>query len=127
MSNNDDRFLKIDFSWLDGPTGNPFIDSNFVGEEDVRLIVSGLTTRSLKIALAILDRAQTKVPVDTGFLKSTGYVKQLSDGFEVGYDADYAIYVHEMPYKHEVGQSKFLEDAYYEVMAEVMSGGWSVS
>ena len=118
------NWFDLDFKFLD-KTGNESIDKKFLGDDDVKLIVQGLTIRSLKIALAILDRAQTKVPVDTGFLKSTGRVKQIKDGFEVVYDADYAIYVHEdIDAKHpNGGQAKYLEEAYYEVMSEVIGGG----
>ena len=121
MANN---FIDIDFKLLDR-TGNDAIDKPFLDGNDVKLIVQGLTMRSLKIALEILDRAQAKVPVDTGFLKSTGKVVQVEDGFEVRYDADYAIYVHELvDNKHpNGGQAKFLEEAFYEVMSEVIGGG----
>jgi len=114
----------MNFRWLDG-TGNDAIDKPFLDGKDVKLIVQGLTMRSLKIALEILDRAQAKVPVDTGFLKSTGKVVQVEDGFEVRYDADYAIYVHEnIEAQHpRGGQAKFLEEAFYEVMSEVIGGG----
>jgi len=117
-------FIDMDFRWLDG-TGNDAIDKPFLDGKDVKLIVHGITMRSLKIALEILDRAQAKVPVDTGFLKSTGKVVQVEDGFEVRYDADYAIYVHELvDNKHpNGGQAKFLEEAFYEVMSEVIGGG----
>ena len=121
MANN---FIDMDFRWLDG-TGNDAIDKPFLDGKDVKLIVHGITMRSLKIALEILDRAQAKVPVDTGFLKSTGKVVQVEDGFEVRYDADYAIYVHEnIEAQHpRGGQAKFLEEAFYEVMSEVIGGG----
>ncbi len=117
-------FIDMNFRWLDG-TGNDAIDKPFLDGKDVKLIVQGLTMRSLKIALEILDRAQAKVPVDTGFLKSTGKVVQVEDGFEVRYDADYAIYVHEnIEAQHpRGGQAKFLEEAFYEVMSEVIGGG----
>ena len=115
MSKN---WFELDFKFLD-KTGNESIDKSFLDGSDVKLIVQGLTVRSLKIALDILDRAQTKVPVDTGFLKSTGRVKQIKDGFEVVYDADYAIYVHEdIDAKHpNGGQAKYLEEAYYEALS----------
>lgn len=121
MANN---FIDIEFKLLDR-TGNDAIDKPFLDGNDVKLIVQGLTMRSLKIALEILDRAQAKVPVDTGFLKSTGKVVQVEDGFEVRYDADYAIYVHEnLEAQHpNGGQAKFLEEAFYEVMSEVIGGG----
>lgn len=116
--------MDIDFSWLDTGKGNDALDKPFLDGKDVKLIVDGINVRSLKIALAILDRAQQKVPVDTGFLKSTGKIVQLKDGYEVRYDAPYAVYVHEMDWANfKQGQAKFLEEAYYEVLSEIMGGG----
>lgn len=121
----DDIKLDIELSLndLDGEPGgydNPFIDGT-----DVQLIVESLTEDSLNIALAILDRAQTKVPVDTGFLKSTGRVEQVDNGYKVVYDAPYASYVESIDYyKHETGQAHFLEDAYNEIMnSDLVIGG----
>ena len=112
--------FDIDIEWLDNGT-NGTLDKPFLEEEQVKLLVDGLTQESLKIALAILDRAQTKVPVDTGFLKSTGQIIERENGFEVAYTADYAYYVHENDYaKHKVGQAKYLEEAYNEIMQELM-------
>lgn len=53
-------------------------------------------------------------PVDTGFLKSSGYVKTTTDGpiieTTLGYNADYAIYVHEINKRYRNGkQWKYLE------------------
>jgi hypothetical protein len=64
------------------------------------------------------DSKQNYVPVDTGTLKSSGYVELPErDGdqlrVEMGYGgaaAPYAIYVHErLDVRHPVGQAKFLE------------------
>lgn len=117
----DKNIIDFDFNFLDNKSGNELMDKPFLGDKDVRLIVEGLNVRSLKIALRILDVAQTKVPVDTGFLKSTGKVVQLDNGYEVVYESPYAIYVHEgVGNRFKVGQAKFLEEAYYEV---IYSGG----
>lgn len=117
-------WIDINFKMLD-KTGNESIDKKFLGDDDVKLIVQGLTMRSMKIALKILDVSRTKVPVDTGFLKSSGKINQIKDGFEIVYNADYAIYVHEdIDAKHpNGGQAKYLEEAYYEVMSQVIGGG----
>lgn len=120
------NFIDIDFSWIDRSSGR--VNKTLMGEDDVRLVVKGLNEDSLRIALKILDRAQRKVPVDTGFLKSTGYVRRVRDGYEVGYDADYAIYVHEIVENRHPngGQAKFLEEAFYEVMSEIVMGGGKI-
>jgi hypothetical protein len=63
------------------------------------------------------------VPVDTGYLKSSGRVVQVVRGFIVTYDAYYAIYVHEREdVIHKVGESHFLSKAYKSVMADLRAG-----
>jgi hypothetical protein len=80
----------------------------------------GSKKKAHAVANEILRRSQLKVPVKTGYLKSTGKVVPQEHGFSVLYDADYAIYVHEIDYyKHKNGQSKFLSSAYDEVMSEL--------
>lgn len=65
--------------------------------------------------------SQRLVPVDTGILKSSGYVIAQRDARErllgaVGYDTDYAIYVHENPSaRHKAPtQWKFVEQPFVE-------------
>lgn len=71
------------------------------------------------VANDVFKWSQYFVPVDTGYLKSTGYVKQVGRfSFEVGYTAPYAIYVHEiLGYKHKYPtRAKFLTQAFSLVM-----------
>ena len=94
-------------------------DNVFIDENGVSALVEGLTNDIYTIALKILDVAQSKVPVDTGFLKSRGRVEKTQSGCSIVYDTDYAIYVHEdTGVRHKIGTSKFLSEAYEEVMAE---------
>lgn len=37
------------------------------------------------------------IPVDSGELKASGHIETTDDGISVIYDADHAIYVHEIP------------------------------
>lgn len=69
----------------------------------------------------VFERSQTYVPVATGYLKSTGYVRETSKHeWTVGYDADYAIYVHERYAQHAAPTTwKFLELAYLELDASI--------
>jgi hypothetical protein len=65
-------------------------------------------------ANALLAESQEIVPVDTGFLRDSGYVEITRDGDEVtariGYAAPYALTVHEhTDAHHDTGQAKFLE------------------
>jgi HK97 gp10 family phage protein len=44
-------------------------------------------------AQVVYDRSQELCPVDTGFLKKSGFVQVQGDDVQIGYDADYASYV----------------------------------
>lgn len=71
------------------------------------------------VADQILATSQLLVPVDTGFLKSTGKVVKNSIGtYSVVYTAPYAVYVHEIiDNRHNFPtQAKFLEDAAWTVL-----------
>ena len=48
-------------------------------------------------AEAIYELSQSRCPVDTGYLKSSGYVRENEKGYEVGYNCDYVDYVDKMP------------------------------
>ena len=71
--------------------------------------LSGLWDAGLQIQRV----SQSRTPVDTGNLKGSAYTRRTSDdGVEIGYTANYAIYVHEnMEAAHTNGQAKFLESA----------------
>lgn len=63
-----------------------------------------------------MTESRRLVPVDTGRLRSTAFVKgpirSAGGGFEIlaGYDTDYAVFVHEVPARHAPPTSdKFLE------------------
>jgi len=68
----------------------------------------------------IMNESAPQVPVDTGFLRSTGYVKDpYQEGqtitVEMGYYANYAAPVHDIPdppVHHEVGKAHFLSDPF---------------
>ena len=81
--------------------------------------------RSLGAALyhegsALLAQSLKLVPVDTGRLRSTGYVSPPEDEVggvfvEVGYGTDYAVRQHEdSSLRHRVGQAKFLQQPFEE-------------
>lgn len=72
------------------------------------------------VAFRILRRAIYYTPVDTGKLRDSIYIKPYGTGYEIGYTADYAIYVHEIGFNmHQAPtQYKFLEDAASEIMEE---------
>ena len=57
----------------------------------------------LKEATGIMDEAQKRVPVVTGRLRSSAFTRDTKTGkrrdISLGYEAPYAVYVHEIPYK----------------------------
>jgi HK97 gp10 family phage protein len=79
----------------------------------MRRIMSRLTEFAEKIpvdalmagAEVVYQRSQELVPVDTGFLKKSGFIQQQGDDVQVGYDADYASFV-------EFGTSKMAAQPY---------------
>lgn len=85
------------------------------------------------VATAIYQEAQIemteskrRVPVDTGILRSTGYVDTpvragRSISVILGYNTEYAIYVHEnLEAFHPVGQAKYLESVLNESTPHMM-------
>lgn len=81
----------------------------------------------LRIAMIILNKAIYYTPVDTGTLRDSSYIEEYEDGFVVGYNADYAVYVHEIEKnEHPYGQYKFLEDAALETYNEVTDIDFSI-
>lgn len=72
------------------------------------------------VAEQILEVSQRLVPVDTGYLKSTGKIVKNSIGtYSVVYTAPYAVYVHEIidNWHDFPTQAKFLEDAAWNVLS----------
>lgn len=80
-----------------------------------------------KVAIAIYQEAQIemteskrRVPVDTGLLRSTGFVNQPERAgrdisVTLGYGTDYAVHVHEdVEAFHPVGEAKYLESVLNE-------------
>lgn len=69
-------------------------------------------------ALMIRRRAQQLTPVKTGNLRASAYTHAYNTpkgpGAEIGYTANYAVFVHEIDKDYRVGQWKFLETALKE-------------
>ena len=85
--------------------------NEFVTEIPVDALLAG--------AQVVYDRSQELVPVDTGFLKSSGYIQVQGDDVQVGYDADYASAVEYGTYKMEA--QPFLRPAMDENEEEILS------
>lgn len=82
--------------------------------------MDGLMEAGMKIQAS----SQQRAPVDTGNLKGSAYTRKARVGgksVEIGYTANYAIYVHEnLEARHTVGQAKFLESALRDNEAKII-------
>lgn len=104
-------------------------------EIDLNGLAEGIKTTSTEGAPEISDvgiaidfiykKSQELVPVETGALRDSAYTQvietQTGEQGLVKYERPYAMYVHEMPYIHEVGQAKYLEDAVMQYIKETKS------
>ncbi len=64
----------------------------------------------------IMNDSKRMTPVDTGYLRASGYVLDPTVGgdaieVQLGFWANYAAYVHDLPYNHVNGSPRFLEMA----------------
>jgi hypothetical protein len=80
----------------------------------------------LEAGLHLERRSKALVPVDTGNLRASGYTRRSAElEVEVGYQASYAVFVHEnLEAKHTNGQAKFLEQPLREdaaLMLEIIA------
>lgn len=85
-------------------------------------------TRKGMLAAGLLVKGESMrlTPVDTGNLRNSAYTDPIgtddNPGVEIGYQAAYAVYVHERTeLHHEVGQAKFLETALKKSARRVLS------
>jgi hypothetical protein len=103
-----------------------------IAEEVMDNIGSGAYAGLEAVGKAILQLANTLVPVSAngshgnpaGFLRDSGHVEIEGSGIDsevkIVYDADYAAPVHErLDVHHPVGQAKFLEEAYLQLLPEI--------
>jgi len=65
--------------------------------------------------LLVKGRSLPLTPKDTGNLRQSAYTKMRVEGSriigEIGYTANYAVYVHEIAKRYKVGDWKYLETA----------------
>lgn len=90
------------------------------GQRKVRAFQIGIR----RAGYYVFQLTQAVVPVDTGYLKSTGWMRFAGSGttftFTIGYSADYAIYVHErLDVFHPHGQAKYVEGPMREARGTV--------
>ena len=93
--------------------------------DEIAKIQTGTRQRLARVGRLVKERSQARAPVDTGFLKSSHYNKDVGTKDtpvqEVGARADYAVPVHEITTAvHETGEAKFLENALRESEGEIL-------
>lgn len=91
----------------------------------------GIVTKDVKAALyqegsGIMGASKKRTPVDTGRLRASGHAKlptekRNSVTVVLAYGTEYAIFVHERPANHTVGQMKYLESAVREAAPEFVA------
>ena len=76
-------------------------------------------TRLQQGFMIVVKEAQRRCPVDTGYLRDNWILKNSRGVWSIAFTADYAIYVHErLDVKHDVGEAKFLENAWHAKIQE---------
>jgi len=70
-------------------------------------------------ALVIATQAENNCPVDTGFLRSTVFVREAGDDVEIGFEAPYSSYVEFGTYK--MAAQPYLRPAFDEAELQALS------
>ena len=68
----------------------------------------------LAAGYTLLAESQKNAPVDTGFMRNSGYVEEVLDSVLMGFSAEYAYYVHEGHHSWE--GNPFVSRAIFEKM-----------
>ena len=101
--------MTVGIEWEGADEFSKFLitTSNLV-ERDVEAVL-------FQLGEQIMSAAKGDTPVEFGRLRSTGHVKppKTRRGLVevvMAFGTDYAIWVHEIPARHDTGKAKFLED-----------------
>lgn len=93
-------------------------------EDNLRKAIQQIEGRTepglFEAALFVEGEAVRNAPIDTGNLRGSGYTQRVPGGAEVGFTADYAVFVHEIDKNYTVGGWKFLERAVTENQNEIL-------
>lgn len=83
--------------------------------------IEGDTERGcLKAGFFVEAEATRNAPIDTGNLRGGAYTRRITGGAEVGFEADYAVWVHEIDKNYTVGGWKYLQRALDENGDEIL-------
>ncbi len=117
---NKDIVLRNILSWTGYIAYNKYKEGILNDNYNIHNIFELNKDVKLLLAYKILRRSILYTPVDTGRLRNSVYIEPYEDGYEIGYNCDYAIYVHEIGVNcHRYPtQYKYLEDAAFEILNE---------
>ena len=73
------------------------------------------------IAQKVFSESQNRCPVSSGKLKNSVYQHETKTGYEVGYTADYALYIDQVPQALSNGTSHFLSGSLEKALKEGLS------
>jgi hypothetical protein len=88
------------------------LQGTLAGLDSIQRQILAQTKENLRsIGKEILADADAQVPIDTGELRESGYVRIVGHTCFVGYTAPHAARIHEsIELQHPRGKAKFLED-----------------
>jgi len=64
--------------------------------------------------------ATKNAPLKSGNLRGSGYTRMTAEGSQVGFEAEYAVFVHEIDNNYAIGGWKFLQRAVDENREEIL-------
>ena len=73
------------------------------------------------IAQKVFSESQNRCPVSSGKLKNSVYQHETKTGYEVGYTADYALYIDQVPQALSNGTAHFLSGSLEKALKEGLS------
>lgn len=87
------------------------------------LKIEGATAEGVEEAALFVEKEATqRAPILTGNLRGSAYTRRSSEGIgaEVGFEAEYAIPVHEIDKNYTVGSWKYLQNAIDENRSQIL-------
>ena len=93
--------MAKEFEGLDTVMGNL--------NKEIDKIAGATRLACVRAGFFVEAQATRNAPLDTGNLRGSGYTRAIPDGAEVGFEADYALAVHEIDKNYTVGGWKYLQ------------------
>lgn len=99
------------------------VENNLDKETMMRLAKKYGKSAVQEAAERIYQESQSNCPVKTGALKKSGYITETDDGWEVGYNSNYAEYVDRMPQSWLTRTGHGGKERFFSSAVEHYSGG----